>query len=308
MTGPVQILHTGQLLDLSRRLRAAGGPRLQRNFARRIRRAGEPLHSDLQSTVRGLVIRSEGRKANRQGRVPHGGPSPTTRPLRATIAAAIKISVRTSGRPGARIWVDRSLLPADLQKMPRALNDPRGRVRHPSSATAGAGPTSGSPAPVVGRHRQPPPRPHAQRGPADHRRRPPRPRIAKENSMIIQYTPADGEPQYFDAGRMRASEIQIVERTADGSWPVIKNAMSEGDIGAMRVVAWVIKRSTPPCGSPTSTRGTTSCGSGSTPRRPAPGPSSSTPSTPAPRTWPTPSTSCGTSPSTARRARRRSPT
>lgn len=64
--------------------------------------------------------------------------------------------------------------------------------------------------------------------------------------MIIQYTPAEGEPQYFDAGRMRASEIQIVERTADGSWPVIKNAMSEGDIGAMRVVAWVIKkRSTP---------------------------------------------------------------
>jgi hypothetical protein len=128
---PVQILHTGQLLDLSRQLRAAGGSRLQHNFARRIRRAGEPLHSDLQSTVRGLVIRSEGRKANRQGRVPHGGPSPTTRPLRATIAAAIKISVRTTGRPGARIWVDRSLLPADLQKMPRALNDPRGRIRHP---------------------------------------------------------------------------------------------------------------------------------------------------------------------------------
>ncbi|MFI0528548.1 hypothetical protein ACH3XX_00690 [Streptomyces scabiei] len=64
--------------------------------------------------------------------------------------------------------------------------------------------------------------------------------------MIIEYTPAEGEPQYFDAGRMRASEIQIVERTADGSWPVIKNAMSKGDINAMRVVAWVIKKRSEP--------------------------------------------------------------
>ncbi|MDX3028107.1 hypothetical protein [Streptomyces scabiei] len=65
--------------------------------------------------------------------------------------------------------------------------------------------------------------------------------------MIIQYTPAEGgEPQHFDAGRMRASEIQIIERTADGSWPVIKDAMSKGDINAMRVVAWVIKKRSEP--------------------------------------------------------------
>lgn len=131
MARTVRIHNTDQLLELSRRLRAAGGPRLQQNFTRRIRRAAEPLHSDLQSTVRGLNIRSEGRKPNRQGHIPHGGPSPTTRPLRATIAAAIRLSVRTTSRPGARIWVDAALLPEDLRKMPSSLNHPSGRLRHP---------------------------------------------------------------------------------------------------------------------------------------------------------------------------------
>lgn len=121
----VQVQGTGQLIELSRRLRAAGGPRLQQNFARRIRRAAEPLHRDLQQTMRGLEISSPGRTTR-------GGPSPTSRPLRATIAAAVKLSVRTTGNPGARIWIDRSQLPEDLQGMPRVLNDPSGRVRHPT--------------------------------------------------------------------------------------------------------------------------------------------------------------------------------
>ncbi|MGP3636202.1 hypothetical protein ACTU45_23065 [Streptomyces sp. 24-1644] len=123
----VQILGTGQLLELSRQLRAASGTPIQRNMARRIRRAAEPLHRDLQSTIAGLPIRSSGRKAG--GR---GGPSPTTRPLRATLAAAIRISVRTSSSPGARVYVDKGLLPADLKFMPEALNNaPGGRHRHP---------------------------------------------------------------------------------------------------------------------------------------------------------------------------------
>ncbi|GGZ28421.1 hypothetical protein GCM10010387_22350 [Streptomyces inusitatus] len=120
----VQITGTGQLLELSRRLKAAGGPRLKQNLARRIRRAAEPLRDDLQSTVRGLAISSQGR---RQGS--RGGPSPTTRPLRATIAAAIRISVRTSGGAGARVWVDRDALPPDLRNMAATLNT--GRIRHP---------------------------------------------------------------------------------------------------------------------------------------------------------------------------------
>ncbi|QXE36979.1 hypothetical protein KQY30_24970 [Streptomyces sp. GMY02] len=126
MAGDVRLLNTGQLLELSRRLRAAGGAPLRANFQRRIRRAAEPLHRDLQDVMTGMTIRSQGRSTRQ------GGPSPTTRPLRRTIAEAIRISVRTSGNPGARVWVDKGRLPPDLQDMPKAMNkEPSGRVRHP---------------------------------------------------------------------------------------------------------------------------------------------------------------------------------
>ncbi|MFH9012543.1 hypothetical protein ACH4C6_14280 [Streptomyces sp. NPDC017943] len=64
--------------------------------------------------------------------------------------------------------------------------------------------------------------------------------------MIIEYSPEGSEPQVFDAGRLRASEIQVIERTADGRWPLIKQAMSDGDIGALRTVAFVIKKRSEP--------------------------------------------------------------
>ncbi|GAA4663266.1 hypothetical protein [Streptomyces youssoufiensis] len=118
----VRILGTGQLLTLSRDLRAAGGARLKKNFARRLRRAAEPLHADLQSKVRHLPIHGDGGQSR-------GGPSPTQRPLRATIAAAIRISVRTTSNPGARVWIDRSRLPPDMRNMPAKLNE--ARWRHP---------------------------------------------------------------------------------------------------------------------------------------------------------------------------------
>ncbi|MEU9861332.1 hypothetical protein AB0D99_10670 [Streptomyces sp. NPDC047971] len=124
--GSVQVTGTGQLLELSRRLHAAGGPRLKQNFARRIRRAGEPLKDDLQQTIRNLPIRAEPRKSGSRG-----GPSPTTRPLRATVAEAVRLSVRTGGNPGARVWVDRSALPSDLKNMPWVINSANGRIRHP---------------------------------------------------------------------------------------------------------------------------------------------------------------------------------
>lgn len=127
MAQSVQILGTGQLIELSRKMKAAGGPRLKQNMQRRIRRAAEPLKDDLQQTIRTLPIRSEGRKAGSRG-----GPSPTTRPLRATIAQAIRISVRTSGNPGARVWIDKGRLPPDLRNMPKVINEgpPPGRIRH----------------------------------------------------------------------------------------------------------------------------------------------------------------------------------
>ncbi|WP_327710024.1 hypothetical protein OG912_16750 [Streptomyces sp. NBC_00464] len=127
----VRILGTGQLLDLQRRLRAAGGEHIRSSMQRRIRRAGEPLRDDLKNTVSSLPIRSAGRASGKRG-----GPSPTTRPMRATIAAAIRISVRTAGNPGARVWVDLARLPRDLRTMPGVLNDggrggTPGRIRHP---------------------------------------------------------------------------------------------------------------------------------------------------------------------------------
>ncbi|MEU0716841.1 hypothetical protein ABZ498_06620 [Streptomyces lavendulocolor] len=122
----VQILGTGQLIELQRRLRAAGHENIRSSMQRRIRRAAEPLRNDMQNTIRTLPIRAEPRKAGKRG-----GPSPTSRPLRATVAGAVRISVRTAGSPGARVWVDRSALPPDLQTMPWVMNSSDGRIRHP---------------------------------------------------------------------------------------------------------------------------------------------------------------------------------
>ncbi|MGW7239738.1 hypothetical protein [Streptomyces sp. NPDC054804] len=123
MPRDVRILNTGSLLELTRRLRSVGGQRLRNTMTRRIRRAAEPMHRDLQSTMRGLDIRS-------QGRTGRGGPSMNTRPLRATLANAIRISVRvTGGNPGATVWIDKGRIPPDMKSIPDRLNE--GRLRHP---------------------------------------------------------------------------------------------------------------------------------------------------------------------------------
>lgn len=121
----VRVTGTGQLLELSARLRRAGHENIRASFQRRIRRAAEPLRDELQDTIRNLAITSQGRSTGKRG-----GPSPTTRPLRASIARAIRISVRTGGSPGARVWLDRSLLPPDIPVgLVNRIND--GRIRHP---------------------------------------------------------------------------------------------------------------------------------------------------------------------------------
>lgn len=125
MVRDIRITGTGQLLELSARLRRAGHENIRASFQRRLRRAAEPLRDDLQAAIRNLDIRSQGRSSGRRG-----GPSPTTRPLRASIAQAIRISVRTGGTPGARVWLDRSLLPSDIPAgLVERLNE--GRLRHP---------------------------------------------------------------------------------------------------------------------------------------------------------------------------------
>lgn len=119
----VRITGTGALLELQRRLRAAGHENIRSSMQRRTRRAAEPLHGALQDAITGLDIASPGRRGR------PGGPSPTTRPLRRTIAAAIRISVRTTGNPGAKVWLDKGRLPPDLESVPRELN--KGTLRHP---------------------------------------------------------------------------------------------------------------------------------------------------------------------------------
>ncbi|MFE4701465.1 hypothetical protein ACFRIC_30825 [Streptomyces sp. NPDC056738] len=127
MVSDIRITNTGSLIELQRRLRAAGHENIRASMQRRLRRAAEPLQGELQSTIRGLSITSQGRR----GRA--GGPSPTTRPLRATIAEAIRISVRTAGNPGAKVWLDKGRLPPDMitakSDMATAIN--KGRIRHP---------------------------------------------------------------------------------------------------------------------------------------------------------------------------------
>lgn len=130
MVSSVQILGTGQLVTLSRRLRAAGGPRLRQNMARRIRRAAEPLHSDLQGDVRTMRLQSEGRKRNRRGQMGRGGSSPTTRPFRGMLAGGVRISVRQGASPGARVWVDRSRIEPKARNVLHQINQ-TGRLRHP---------------------------------------------------------------------------------------------------------------------------------------------------------------------------------
>lgn len=64
--------------------------------------------------------------------------------------------------------------------------------------------------------------------------------------MIIFYSNDGGTPQRLDASKLRASEIQVIERTADGRWSDIRTAALEGEINAMRVIAWTIKKRTEP--------------------------------------------------------------
>lgn len=89
---------------------------------RRIRSAAEPLRDDLKKAIRTNPIKGNGRGLQ-------GTPMPPERPMRATIADAIRISVRTTGGgAGAKVWIDKAMLPHDLKRMPERIND--GHWRH----------------------------------------------------------------------------------------------------------------------------------------------------------------------------------
>lgn len=124
----VRILGTGQLLELNKRLRAAGGEGIDQSLKRRIRRAAEPVRGELQRAIRTNPIRGAGGAGSRR-RAGDDGRAHRVAGLRESIARAIRISVRTTGRPGARIWIDRGRLPADQRSLPDRIED--GRWRHP---------------------------------------------------------------------------------------------------------------------------------------------------------------------------------
>ena len=64
--------------------------------------------------------------------------------------------------------------------------------------------------------------------------------------MIIIFTPEAGVEQQLDAGRLRTSEIQVAERTADMVWADIRQGLQDGNVTALRTVAWVLlKRANP---------------------------------------------------------------
>jgi hypothetical protein len=60
--------------------------------------------------------------------------------------------------------------------------------------------------------------------------------------LIIQYTPANGEPEQYDARSLRTSEASIAQRTAGMKWGEIESGLETDDPEAMRVIAWVLKK------------------------------------------------------------------
>ncbi|MEV8548313.1 hypothetical protein AB0L04_00460 [Streptomyces glaucescens] len=64
--------------------------------------------------------------------------------------------------------------------------------------------------------------------------------------MIIVYTPADGEPEHYDASSLRVSEAAIVQRTIDMKWADIQQGLERDDLDAMRGIIWVIKKRSHP--------------------------------------------------------------
>jgi hypothetical protein len=60
--------------------------------------------------------------------------------------------------------------------------------------------------------------------------------------LIVIYTPADGEPEHYDANDLLVSEASIVQRTIDMKWDEIKKGLEGEDVDAMRGIVWILKK------------------------------------------------------------------
>ncbi|MCP3805373.1 hypothetical protein NLX83_39515 [Allokutzneria sp. A3M-2-11 16] len=149
MVVKVEIRGTQDFIRAARRFRQAGRGELTRTMAKEMKTAAAPVQRAAQASVSGLEIVGEKSTARAGGR---GGArarelyalrrtksarsvrvwrrARARSGLRATIARAVKTTVRTGGTTASvRLHVNNSLLPADQRTLPGYLNE--GKWRHP---------------------------------------------------------------------------------------------------------------------------------------------------------------------------------
>lgn len=135
----IKLTGGNQFKELSKKLKDPVRKDLRENLLKQIRTAARPLVDD--ARVRVLAIQSHTDASGHAGinsgvvaRTAHAGSrggAARDHGLRATIARAIQLKVRTTGNtPGVSIRVDTTKLPADQRKLPRALDSAKG-WRHP---------------------------------------------------------------------------------------------------------------------------------------------------------------------------------
>jgi hypothetical protein len=125
----VQGLGQAELARLAARLREAGRGDLRRQLDSRLRSAARPLVTELKGAIRSTPV-SGARGGGGRQRARHVNAALPTG-LRESIAQAVTLSVRSTGRyGGVRIRVDRQQLPRSQRSLPGHLDT--GRWRHPT--------------------------------------------------------------------------------------------------------------------------------------------------------------------------------
>lgn len=123
--------------DLNKKLKGAEKS-LRTELNKAIRDSTKPAVADLKAAVMAIDSKVTGKSGVGSGEVSraiHAGSGKIQRKrshgLRATIARSIQTKITTSGsRTGVRIRIDGTKLPADQQKLPKALDSANG-WRHP---------------------------------------------------------------------------------------------------------------------------------------------------------------------------------
>ncbi len=132
----VRTVGQGEFRELGKRFRkTTNGAAVRKALTKAIQGELKEAQRAVQSAIKGLDVRGvrggghsarEAHHYTRRKRALRGGHG-----LRATVARATRTRVKYSGQTvGAKIWVDRAVLPADQANLPRYLDDPRG-WRHP---------------------------------------------------------------------------------------------------------------------------------------------------------------------------------